>query len=108
MFSRYLNSKKVSNIDTEFSAVFGLDKHVLNTKVIHVEHHISHLASAFFASPFEEAALLSIDGFGDFSSTMLAVGRGNKIEVLDKGYIPTFVWYFLYCINTISGFSLLW
>jgi len=42
-----------------------------------VEHHRTHMASAFFCSPFEEAAILSVDGFGDFSSVMWGVGRGN-------------------------------
>ena len=48
-----------------------------------VEHHLAHVASAFFCSPFEEAMCLTVDGFGDFVSTMLAVGRGSSIEVLD-------------------------
>jgi predicted NodU family carbamoyl transferase len=50
-------------------------------RIHHVEHHRAHLASAFFSSPFEEAAVVSIDGFGDFSSVMWGTGRGNRIEV---------------------------
>ena len=53
-----------------------------------VEHHLAHVASSFYCSPFEEAACLTVDGFGDFVSTMLAVGRGNKIEVLDRNLEP--------------------
>jgi carbamoyltransferase len=53
-----------------------------------VEHHLAHLGSAFFCSPFEEAACLSIDGFGDFVSTMLAVGRGTTVEVLQRVHFP--------------------
>ena len=41
-----------------------------------------------FASPFDESAILSIDGFGDFTSTMIATGKGNKIEVIDKVIYP--------------------
>src|ERR1700676_1628616 len=52
----------------------------------HVEHHRAHLASAFFASPFDEAAVVSIDGFGDYTSVMWAVGRGNRLDVL--GSVP--------------------
>ena len=44
-----------------------------------VEHHRAHLASAFYVSPFDEAAVISIDGLGDFSSAMWGVGRGNRI-----------------------------
>jgi carbamoyltransferase len=53
-----------------------------------VEHHLAHLASAFFCSPFDEAACLSVDGFGDFVSTMLAAGRGTAIEVLERVHFP--------------------
>ena|ERR1035438_9831380 len=48
------------------------------TRQVHfVEHHRAHLANAFFASPFEEAAVISIDGFGDFSSLMRGMRKGN-------------------------------
>jgi carbamoyltransferase len=53
-----------------------------------VEHHLAHIASAFYCSPYEEAACLTVDGFGDFVSTMLAVGRGNRIEVLQRVHFP--------------------
>ena len=48
--------------------------------VYRVEHHKAHLASTFYVSPFDEAALFSVDGLGDFASTMWGVGRGNRIE----------------------------
>ena len=52
------------------------------TRHVHfVEHHRAHLASAFFASPFEEAAVISIDGFGDFSSVMWAAAKRNQVDV---------------------------
>jgi carbamoyltransferase len=54
----------------------------------HVEHHQAHVASAFFVSPFDEAAVLSVDGFGDFASTMLAVGRGSSFRVLERVLFP--------------------
>jgi carbamoyltransferase len=53
-----------------------------------VEHHRAHLASAFFSSPFEEAACLSVDGFGDFLSSVSAVGRGPRLETLDQVMFP--------------------
>jgi len=53
-----------------------------------VEHHPSHLASAFLVSPFEEAAVGAIDGFGDFVSTSFGVGRGGNLRVLDRIYFP--------------------
>jgi len=53
-----------------------------------VEHHRAHLASAFFASPFEEAAVVSVDGFGDYSSVQWGVGSGNRIKVLGSVLFP--------------------
>lgn len=46
-----------------------------------VEHHRAHISSAFFASPFDESAVFSVDGFGDFVSAMWGVGRGTKLDI---------------------------
>jgi carbamoyltransferase len=60
----------------------------LKAKFHNVEHHRAHLASSFYVSPFEQAALLSIDGFGDFISTMWGVGEGNAVEVMGQVEYP--------------------
>ena len=52
------------------------------------EHHLSHAASAFFPSPFEEAAVLTIDGVGEWATTSLAIGRGNSLEVVKEIHFP--------------------
>ena len=52
------------------------------------EHHLSHAASAFFPSPFEEAAVLTMDGVGEWATTSLAVGRGNALEVIKEIHFP--------------------
>jgi carbamoyltransferase len=52
------------------------------------EHHLSHAASAFFPSPFDEAVVLTLDGVGEWASTSLALGTGNKIEVLKEIHFP--------------------
>ena len=57
-------------------------------RIYKVEHHRAHLASAFFASPFEEAAVVSVDGFGDYSSIQWGIGRGNRINVLGSVLFP--------------------
>src|SRR5258706_7687534 len=54
----------------------------------HVEHHIAHIASAYYCSPWEKAAGFSYDGSGDFVSTMTALCEGTEIEVLDRVYLP--------------------
>ena len=67
---------------------FGLSPGSLTAKVHAVEHHLAHVASSFLVSPFEDAALLSIDGFGDFASTMSGMGRGTEIEIYDRTLFP--------------------
>ena len=57
-------------------------------EVHRVEHHLAHMASAFFVSPFDAAALFSVDGLGDFASTRWGVGRGNRIETLGAVTFP--------------------
>lgn len=52
------------------------------------EHHLSHAASAFFPSPFEEAAILIMDGVGEWATTSLAIGRGNKLEIVKEIHFP--------------------
>lgn len=52
------------------------------------EHHLSHAASAFFPSPFEEAVVLTMDGVGEWATTSLAIGRGNKLEVVKEIHFP--------------------
>lgn len=52
------------------------------------EHHLSHAASAFFPSPFEEAAVLTMDGVGEWATTSLAIGRGSSLEVVKEIHFP--------------------
>jgi carbamoyltransferase len=82
------NAAKVRDVKDELARVFGVSKKQLRARFHNIEHHRAHLASCFFVSPFERAALLSIDGFGDFISTMWAQGEGNSIEVLGQVEYP--------------------
>ena len=51
-------------------------------EILYAEHHESHAASAFFPSPFEEAAILTMDGVGEWATASIGVGRGSQIEIL--------------------------
>jgi carbamoyltransferase len=73
-------------------------------RVHHVEHHHAHLASAFFCSPFEEAAVVSIDGFGDFSSVMWAAGRGHHFDVQGATHFPHSLGLFYTAFTQFLGF----
>lgn len=104
-FSRYKNAQQVSSLEDEFAKIDPtVNYSSLKNKIKNIEHHRSHLASAFFASPFEESALLSIDGSGDFTTTMIGVGRGNKIEVLDSVDFPVSCGLFYTAFTQFLGF----
>jgi carbamoyltransferase len=60
----------------------------LQGDILFPEHHLSHAASAFYPSPFTEAAVLTIDGVGEWATTTLGQGRGNRIEVLRELHFP--------------------
>jgi carbamoyltransferase len=85
---RLANAAKVRDLKDELARMLDVPKSKLRARFHNVEHHHAHLASAFFVSPFERAALLSIDGFGDFISTMWGIGSGNSIEVSGQVEYP--------------------
>jgi carbamoyltransferase len=58
------------------------------TRLLFTEHHLSHAASAFYPSPFEEAAILTMDGVGEWATTSLAIGKGNSVEILREIHFP--------------------
>lgn len=101
---RLANTKKITSIKGELATVFNVDIADIKAEVHNIEHHRSHMASAFFASPFQESAILSIDGFGDFTSTMTGIGNGNKIEVLDSVTYPHSVGIFYTAFTQYLGF----
>jgi len=57
-------------------------------RIVYPEHHESHAASAFFPSPFEEAAILTLDGVGEWATASFGVGRGNRIELSHEMHFP--------------------
>ena len=59
-----------------------------NERLMFSEHHLSHAASAFYPSPFESAAILTLDGVGEWTTTSLAVGKDNKLRVLKEIHFP--------------------
>jgi carbamoyltransferase len=100
--SRAANSARITQVSRELAAQ-GIQARQ-TSKVHFVEHHRAHLASAFFASPFEEAAIISIDGFGDFSSVMWGVGRGNQIDVRGSVSFPHSLGIFYTAFTQFLGF----
>jgi carbamoyltransferase len=70
-----------------------------------VEHHQAHLASAFFVSPFEQAALLSADGLGDFASTMWGTGQGNRMSIAGAIAFPHSLGMYYTAVSQYLGFK---
>ena len=104
IWDRLGNSKKVSSVKQELANLFHLPISSIKAEVHNIEHHRSHIASSFFASPFKESAILSIDGFGDFTSTMTAVGSGNKFKVLKEVNYPHSLGVFYTAVTQFLGF----
>ncbi len=99
---RLANRARIRDLRGELVEAFHLDS--LKPKLHNVEHHRAHLASAFFVAPFDEAAVLSIDGFGDFVSAMWGVARGNAIEVLGEIGFPHSLGIFYTALTQYLGF----
>jgi carbamoyltransferase len=104
LFNRLINSKKIVSVEKELANLGMLPLNIIKSKIKYIEHHRAHLASAFFASPFEESAILSIDGSGDFTTTMIAIGKGNKIEVIDSLNFPVSAGLFYTAFTQYLGF----
>jgi carbamoyltransferase len=100
--SRAANSMRIANVGDALAAEGIVPRS--RCPVHFVEHHRAHLASAFFASPFEEAAVISVDGFGDFSSVMWGLGRGNHIEIRGSVSFPHSLGIFYTAFTQFLGF----
>ena len=101
---RLNNRREILSLKDEFQKNFGNVSANFDSKIHNIEHHRSHMGSAFFASPFREAAVLSIDGAGDFTTTMIGVGRDNKIEVFDSIDFPVSCGTFYTSFTQFLGF----
>lgn len=102
---RIKNSKKVASIETELAALSGLPETAFKNKIHQIEHHLSHIGSAFFASGFDKAACLSIDGSGDFTTTMIGVGEGNEIKIIDSVDFPHSLGIYYTAFTQFLGFA---
>ena len=79
LFQKDLLLKELRAIDHDLGAA---------NKLLFAEHHFSHAASAFFPSPFESAAVLTMDGVGEWATTSAGVGRGNKLSIIKEIQFP--------------------
>ena len=101
---RVSNMGAVKDVKGHLCQSLGLDASAVKAEFHRVEHHRAHMASAFFVSPFQDAAVLSIDGMGDFVSTMVGTGNANKIEVADQVLFPHSLGIFFTALTQWLGF----
>ncbi len=95
---------KFTGIPEALAQAFDTDPAKLAAKFHRVEHHQAHLASSFFVSPFERAALLSADGLGDFASTMWGSGAGSRMKIEGAIAFPHSLGLFYSAVTQYLGF----
>ena len=102
--NRARNRRRVGDVGAALAEALGLPDAHVRSRVEWVEHHPAHLASAFLVSPWEEAAVCTIDGFGDFVSTSWGVGRGGRIAVDGRVHFPHSLGMFYLALTQYLGF----
>ena len=95
---------KFTGIPEALASAFAYDPKKIKATFHRIEHHQAHLASSFFVSPFEEAALLSADGLGDFASSMWGVGRGSRMAIEDSIAFPHSLGLYYSAVTQYLGF----
>jgi carbamoyltransferase len=101
---RAANMLKVANPKNELAAALGVDPGRVRARKHQVEHHLAHQASAYYAAPYDESAVMSIDGFGDFASAMWSVGRKNRLSALKRVSFPHSLGLFYSAMTQYLGF----
>ena len=95
-------NEKIKRVPNMISTLAGID---VTKKVMWIPHHICHASSAFFVSPFDEAAILSIDGIGEFSSTWLGYGKNGSMHLIKEIFYPHSIGFLWEKISKYLGFT---
>ena len=103
--NRLSNILQMERIKDTLSQEFPIPKRKIKAKICKIEHHRAHLASSFFVSPFDKATVVSLDGFGDFTSLMVARGLNNKIDCLYAVNYPHSLGIFYTAVTQFLGFK---
>jgi carbamoyltransferase len=81
------------------------DEKIASDKLLFTEHHLSHAASAFFPSPFEKAAVLTMDGVGEWATTSAGIGEGNRLEIFQEIHFPHSLGLLYSALTYYAGFK---
>ena len=99
-------NKRFSQKKQIINALSSLDQYVnWSEKLIFSEHHLSHAASAFYASPFDRAAVLTMDGVGEWATTSLAIGNGKDLSVIQEIHFPHSIGLLYSAFTYFCGFK---
>ena len=101
---RMRNLASINSLSDTIAASVGLEEHTVRPRMRYVEHHPAHLASAAFVSPFDDAAVCAIDGFGDFVSTSWGRLAGSELQVDGRVFFPHSLGLLYLAITQYLGF----
>jgi carbamoyltransferase len=101
---RAANLRKILRAKTTLAEGLGVPKSGLKAKAHFVEHHLAHISSSFYVSPFERAAVMSIDGFGDMVSAMWGLGEGPRLRIAGEVTFPHSIGVFYTAVTQYLGF----
>jgi carbamoyltransferase len=104
LLDRFSKQSKSASIQEKLAQACQCEPSEIRATLHTMEHHTNHLAGSFFVSPFGQAAILSIDGMGDFVSTLSAAGRDNHLEYFSRTYYPHSLGYLYNAITLYLGF----
>ncbi|MFO1000132.1 MAG: carbamoyltransferase C-terminal domain-containing protein [Planctomycetaceae bacterium] len=104
ILDRLRRQGKTLALEDQFATAVGMSRDRIKAQFHRIEHHQTHVAAGFLISPFEEAAVLSVDGMGDFTSTLTAHAKGNAWTEFDRVYFPHSIGFLYTAITMYLGF----
>jgi len=96
--------KRFAGIREDMATAFAVDPEKISASFHRIEHHLAHMASAYFVSPYDRAAVLSADGLGDFASAMWATGEDHRLRPLGEVTFPHSLGMFYTALSQYLGF----
>ena len=101
---RFRVMKRFAGIQEDIAGAFDVAPDSIRARFHRIEHHTAHMASAYFVSPFDRAAVLSADGLGDFASSMWALGEGSNMRALGEITFPHSLGMYYTALTQYLGF----
>ena len=104
IWDRIKRQGKTFGLREQLAAAVGCPAREIKARFHRIDHHSTHVAAGYFVSPFDEAAVLSVDGMGDFTSTLLAHARESKWSELERVYFPHSLGFLYSAVTMYLGF----